>query len=170
MSDWEITDVVLVGDEVTFTCDVPGGATVKCADLPVEVLREVLRRVDACAVRERVPWYAVDHTRRLAAFPDVAISGIRWQDADTANGPAYLDDSEMAVVAVHDPAIGWDGSGTVEVLATQRPEPVAHSLARSMCTGGYNATWIFECTCGWSGRDGNHGNLTNRFEAHKAAT
>jgi hypothetical protein len=65
---------------------------------------------------ERVPWYAVDQRRRLAAFPDTPISGIRWEDPDVNNGPAYLDRSEIAVCSVFDPAIGWDGSETVEVL------------------------------------------------------
>mgnify|MGYP000985889583 CR=1 FL=1 len=61
---------------------------------------------------ERVPWYSVvADQRRLVGFPKVG--GTRY-GADGCL--AFTDHDGVLLANVHDPAIGWDGSGTVEVL------------------------------------------------------
>jgi hypothetical protein len=62
---------------------------------------------------ERVPWWeVVADQRRLVGFPEVG--GTRY-GADGCL--AFTDHDGVLLANVHDPAIGWDGSGTVEVLS-----------------------------------------------------
>lgn len=62
---------------------------------------------------ERVDWVDVfAEQRRLAAYPDMHVMGVRWVGGDLW----YTGDPLEPIAKVHDPKIGCDGSNTVLVV------------------------------------------------------
>jgi hypothetical protein len=68
---------------------------------------------------ERVPWAEVPFKMRTLAGTTVPVGGVRWDE----NLFVFCTAQGSPIAAVHDPAIGWDGSGTVTVLRDADPTP-----------------------------------------------
>lgn len=87
--------------------------TVDCDNPDVLAALVLARPVPVPEVEtERVDWRdVVPGQRRLKGLPDVRIDGVRFNGGNLT----FMSDGRI-VALVMDPAIGWDGTNTVEVL------------------------------------------------------
>lgn len=77
---------------------------------------------------ERVPWASVPVRMRTLAGTRTPVGGVRWDEGKFV----YCTAQGSPIAAVHDPVIGWDGSGTVEVLRDADPTPTSPAAARRL--------------------------------------